>query len=305
MIMKHLQPILFAMVAGMLLISCFSSKKAQIQDVLHQATSVQQADQKILDDTRAKVDDRLKIEAIDPNIADSIRFKIGRYALDLDSMKNAVSFIDEKINASRRAYKTNKVKIDSSFALIDRYKSRSNYRLRRFTMINESLDIIINQQHMFDLAAFFGPGKYEIPDDRKSVAEKSFSPLIDSLVAFYNRYADIDKKATLVILGYADGAGFNTESEIYPVLIEMLKDSTASKEKLNQKLSELRAINIGNLMEVSLEKKIPNYKVIKPIDFFFVESGKGEEYPSRKITDYKTDDERRRVVLLFWNILPK
>jgi hypothetical protein len=220
-------------------------------------------------------------------------------------MKRAVAFIDEKINTSRRAYRTNKVNIDSSFALIDRYKSRSNYRLRRFTMINESLDIIINQQHMFDLAAFFGSGKFEIPDDRKSVAEKSFSPLIDSLVAFYNRYADVDKKATLVILGYADGAGFNTESEIYPVLIEMLKDTTASKEKLNQKLSELRAINIGNLMEVSLEKKIPNYKEIKSIDFFFVESGKGEEFPSKKVSDYKTDDERRRVVLLFWNILPK
>ncbi len=303
--MKNLRTILFTGLASILLISCFSSKKTQIQEVLNQATNVQLADQKILDDTRAKVEDRLKMEAIDSNIADSIRYKIGKYALDLDSMKSAVVFIDEKINTSRRAYKTNKVSIDSSFALIDRYKSRSNYRLRRFTMINESLDIIINQQHMFDLAAFFGPGKYEIPDDRKSVAEISFSPLIDSLVAFYNRYADVEKKATLVILGYADGAGFNMESEIYPVLIDMLKDSTASKEKLNQKLSELRAINIGNLMEVSLEKKIPNYKEIKSIDFFFIESGKGEDYPSKKVTDYKTDDERRRVVLLFWNILPK
>ena len=303
--MKHIRTILITCMACVLLSSCFSSKKARIQDVLLQASNVQLGDEKILNDTRAKVDDRLKIEAIDPNIADSIRFKLGRYALDLDSMKKAVAFIDETINTSRRAFKTNKVRIDSSFALIDRYKSRSNYRLRRFTMINESLDIIINQQHMFDLAAFFGSGKYEIPDDRKSVAEKSFSPLIDSLVSFYNRYADVEKKATLVILGYADGAGFNTESEIYPVLIEMLKDSTASKEKLNQKLSELRAINIGNLMEVSLEKKIPNYKAIKPIDFFFVESGKGEEYPSKKVTDYKTEDERRRVVLLFWNILPK
>lgn len=303
--MKLLRSILFTCMASVLLIACFSSKKIQIREVLNNAIIVQQTDQKILDDTRSKVDDRLKVEAINPNIADSIRFKIGKYSLDLDSMKNAVSYIDEKINISRRAYQTNKPKIDSSFALIDRYKSRSNYRLRRFTMINESLDIIINQQHMFDLAAFFGPGKYEIPDDRKPVAEKSFSPLIDSLVSFYNRYADVDKKATLVILGYADGAGFNTESESYPMLISMLNDSTASKEKLNQKLSELRAINIGNLMEVSLEKKIPNYQAIKPIDFFFIESGKGEEYPSKKITDYKTDDERRRVVLLFWNILPK
>ena len=74
---------------------------------------------------------------------------------------------------------------------------------------------------------------------------------------------------------------------------------------MNQQLSEWRAVNIGNLMEYSLEKKIPNYTNIKAIEFLFVEKGKGEDFPSKKVADYKTDDERRRVVLLFWNILPK
>ncbi len=285
--------------------SCFSSKKAQIKKVLALETALELADQKIVDDTKFKVEERLRSEVIDSNIAENIKSKIARYSADIDSFKNAITFIDEKVSTSRRSYVRNRNGIDSSFAMIDRYKSRSNYRLRRFIMINESLDIIVNQQHMFDLAAFFGPGKYEIPDDKKDIAEKSFSPLIDSLVSFYNRYTDVEKKATLVIFGYADGNGFNPESEIYSTLVNLLNDSTASKEKLNQKLSELRAVNIGNLMELSIEKKIPNYKNIKAIDFFFVEKGKGEEYPSKKVTDYKTDDERRRVVLLFWNILPK
>lgn len=284
--------------------SCFSAKKTRIKETLLQETQLQQADQKIAEDTRAKVEDRLKREAIDSNIADSIQAKISRYSADLDSFKNAIRFIDEN-SSQRKAFRKNRNQIDSSFALMDRYKSRANYRLRRFTMINESLDIIINQQHMFDLAAFFGPGKYEIPSDKQTIAEKSFSPLIDSLVAFYQKYADVDKKATLVIFGYADGNGFNQESEIYTTLVTMLNDSTATKQALNQKLSELRAVNIGNLMELSIEKKIPNYKEIKAIDFLFVQKGKGEEYPSKKVTDYREDDERRRVVLLFWNILPK
>lgn len=284
--------------------SCFSAKKTRIKETLLQETQLQQADQKIAEDTRAKVEDRLKREAIDSNIADSIQAKISRYSADLDSFKNAIRFIDEN-SSQRKAFRKNRNQIDSSFALMDRYKSRANYRLRRFTMINESLDIIINQQHMFDLAAFFGPGKYEIPSDKQTIAEKSFSPLIDSLVAFYKKYADVDKKATLVIFGYADGNGFNQESEIYTTLVTMLNDSTATKQALNQKLSELRAVNIGNLMELSIEKKIPNYKEIKAIDFLFVQKGKGEEYPSKKVTDYREDDERRRVVLLFWNILPK
>lgn len=287
------------------LVSCYGSKKTQMNQLIQQADSIQKAEVKIVEDTKQKVEDRLKSEDIDTEIADSIKAKINKFSNDLDSFKNAINFIDSKINTSRWSYVNNKTKIDESFGLIDRYKSKSNYRLRRFTMINESLDIIVNQQHMFDLAAFFGPGKYDIPEDKKVIVEKSFSPLIDSLVKFYNKYGDVDKKATLVILGYADGSGYSPESEIYKSIIEKLNDSTATKEKMNQQLSEWRAINIGNLMEISIEKKIPTYKDIKSIDFLFVEKGKGEEYPSKKITDYKTEDERRRIVLLFWNILPK
>ena len=285
--------------------SCFSTKKAQLQETLSSATTIEQTDTKIVADTKSKVEARLKSEVIDSEIADSIKQKIGKYTVDLDSFKNAIAFINEKISTSRRDYKNNRSKIDSSFGLIDRYKSRANYRLRRFTMINESLDIIVNQQHMFDLAAFFGPGKYEIPVEKRPIAEQLFSPLVDSLVGFYNKYADVEKKATLVILGYADGSGFNPDSDIFKTLVEKLNDSTATKESMNQKLSEWRAMNIGDLMEYSIEKKIPNYTAIKSIDFLFVEKGKGEEYPSKLVNDYKTDDERRRVVLLFWNILPK
>lgn len=288
-----------------ILASCFSTKKAQLKETLSSATTIEQTDTKIVADTKSKVEARLKSEVIDAEIADSIKQKIAKYTNDLDSFKNAIAFINEKISTSRRDYKTNRSKIDSSFGLIDRYKSRANYRLRRFTMINESLDIIVNQQHMFDLAAFFGPGKYEIPAEKRPIAEQLFSPLVDSLVGFYNKYADVEKKATLVILGYADGSGFNPDSDIFKTLVEKLNDSTASKESMNQKLSEWRAINIGDLMEYSIEKKIPNYTSIKSIDFLFVEKGKGEEFPSKLVNDYKTDDERRRVVLLFWNILPK
>ena len=287
------------------LVSCYGSKKAQMNQVIQKADAEGKAEEKIVEDVKKKVDDRLNEEKIDAAIADSIKAKIARYSTDLDSFKNAIKFIDSKINTSKWSYTNNKTQIAESFGLIDRYKSNSNYRLRRFTMINESLDVIVNQQHMFDLAAFFGPGKYDIPEDKKDIAEKSFSPLIDSLVKFYNKYADVEKRATLVILGYADGSGFSPESDIYKSIVEKLNDSTATKEKMNQQLSEWRAINIGNLMEYSIEKRIPNYKEIKAIDFLFVEKGKGEEFPSKKVADYKTDDERRRVVLLFWNILPK
>ncbi len=272
-----------------------------MNQLIQLADAVQKAETKIINDTKQKVEDHLKSEDINAELADSIKAKIAKYSTDLDSFKNAINFTNSKINTSRSTYVNNKIQISESFRLIDRYISKSNYRLRRFTLINESL----NQKYMFDLAAFFGPGKYDIPEDKKDIAEKLFSPLIDSIVNLYNKYADVDKKATLVILGYADGSSFSPESGMYKSIVEKLNDSTATKEKINQKLSEWRAINIGNLMEYLIEKKIPNYKDIKAIDFLFEEKGKGEEYPSKRVTDYKTDDDRRRVVLLFWNILPK
>jgi len=33
--------------------------------------------------------------------------------------------------------------------------------------------------------------------------------------------------------------------------------------------------------------------------------GQGEEYPLPYITDYRDDDERRRIVLCYWSVLPE
>lgn len=32
--------------------------------------------------------------------------------------------------------------------------------------------------------------------------------------------------------------------------------------------------------------------------------GRGEEFPNPSVRDYKTDDERRRVVNVYWSLLP-
>ena len=37
----------------------------------------------------------------------------------------------------------------------------------------------------------------------------------------------------------------------------------------------------------------------------FFKNGKGEEYPNKKIKNYMLDDERRRIVIIYWNALPK
>ena len=73
--------------------------------------------------------------------------------------------------------------------LLDSLQKQSDVyasRLALYFMIKDGLNVADFKQ--FDLAAFFGPGKYLIPEDKVDIAALSFTPLIDSLMLFSNKY---------------------------------------------------------------------------------------------------------------------
>jgi outer membrane protein OmpA-like peptidoglycan-associated protein len=157
---------------------------------------------------------------------------------------------------------------------------------------------------LFSLAAFFGPGKYIIPEDKDQLAVQSFSPIIDSLINFSNRYSTVNRTATLVILGFADGAGFDTTSELYDTLITLAGKSEATKQELNQKLSELRAKELIKKLTTSFLQKAGSFQDPDKLKIEYLGQGKGEEFPLTSIKNYQDDDERRRIVLCYWVVLP-
>lgn len=283
-------------------VSCYHSKKASITKQVEAAKILNEAENKKLAALDQKKNDKLNDEKINDTISLNISKKLDGYKLKSDSISAAINFIDSVLK-TKNLFKANKTGIKNKLRIIDNYYKDSVKRVRRLEMIDEGLNIA--EQHLFNLAAFFGPGKYEIPADKHSEAEKSFSPILDSFANFYTKFKDVDRFATLIVVGFADGTGFNKESATYKTLTALLNDSLATKEVINGKLSQLRAKNIANFMEVIFSQKIPDYKAVQKADFIFLESGKGESYPSKKITDYTPNDERRRIVLLFWNILPK
>jgi outer membrane protein OmpA-like peptidoglycan-associated protein len=295
---------LFILAISILATSCSSSKKnrAALSKKMAAAKSAQQGDAAMLEAMRRKKEEKVAEEKIDSVINIAVSEKINSYKKKLDSVAGALNFIDSAIT-SGKLFRKNKAAIKTSLQLVNNYTADSRLRLMRFAMIDEGLNIA--QQYLFNLGAYFGGGKYEIPADKLEQAQQSFSPILDSISNFYNRYNEVGRFATITVLGFADGTGFNKEGQTYKTLIAILKDSLATKEMINQKVSELRAKNMADVMETILAKKIPNYANIRTLDFLFLEIGKGEAYPSKKITDYTVNDERRRVVLLFWNILPK
>ena len=48
------------------------------------------------------------------------------------------------------------------------------------------------------------------------------------------------------------------------------------------------------------EKRL-NLPATSSLNARFFKTGKGEEYPDKKIKDYQVDDVRRRIVVIYWN----
>jgi hypothetical protein len=241
------------------------------------------------------------------NIPDTIKFEINKrldsYTKKNDSVADYILFIKERLASSRSFRRAYIDSIQPKIAYLEQHDKNSGLQIYKLNMIDESLDWA--KQNKFELAAFFGPGKYIIPEDKYPQAIALFTPVIDSLILFSNKHASVKRTAYIVTLGFADAAGFNTESDTYKALIDSLKNPSPEKAILNRLLSHWRADEIGNLLDHSLlQQKAVQFKNIETAIFKIFNDGKGEEYPSKKIKDYTPEDSRRRVVLIFWSVLP-
>ncbi len=284
-----------------MLTSCLGAKKAGMRKVAATAAAIQAADEAKLANISGEKNEKLESGKIDSTIFANINAKLVTYRKLQDSVTTAINQI-QLAASNKKVFRKSLGELEEKKLFLQAFIDSAGIRLRRFNLISDGLDVA--EQHEFDLAAFFGPGKYKIPEDKIDIAHKSFAPIVDSLINFYNKYPDLDKTATLIILGFADGQGFSEESEFYQEMSAQNAGAAVPKEFLNMRLSALRAEELGNTMEIVLKRNIDKYEERKT-DFSFVEKGKGENFPNAKITNYSEVDERRRIVLLYWNILPK
>ncbi|MFN8289268.1 MAG: hypothetical protein U0U70_03305 [Chitinophagaceae bacterium] len=189
-----------------------------------------------------------------------------------------------------------------ALAMLRDYYKRSKERISLYLIIEDGLNIA--NYHQYDLAAFFGPGKYTIPPEMAGSAEASFEPLIDSLVLFANKYSGKKRTVSLVILGFADGTGFSNTSPLTAALKQLMGTNGASREEMNRKLSELRAEEICKQLVALYYKRSAAFADRENLKIEYNYQGKGEVYPQPNIKDYVTDDPRRRIVLCYWLVLP-
>jgi len=289
--------------AAVFISSCVGNKKiAAAKNKLKVIEEQIQKENTEIKNISKQADVKLQANRIDSNILSRIEGRLAKSAAQLDASQIQANQLNEILKdkkSTRKNYKT------IVLPLLDSLQKQSDLfaqRLALYVMIKDGLNVADFKQ--FDLAAFFGPGKYLIPEDKADIAALSFSPLLDSLIRFSNKYSQYPRTATLIILGFADGTGINPGGELYYTLLDELRKPQAGKEELNQKISELRAKELIKQMTGLYLKKASGFNEVEKLKIEYIGQGKGEALPISGIKDYTVDDERRRIVLCYWVVLP-
>lgn len=239
---------------------------------------------------------------LDSIINSRIQARLKKAKTGLDSVNAIIESINQLL-ASKKEFRNNyRTVILPALLNLENYRKLYNIRQQAYLMLEDGLDI--TNYTLFDLAAFFGPGKYQIPEESIELATKSFAPMVDSVIKFSNKYKELPRKASLVILGFADGTGFAAGSELYNTLTGMMGKTEAANPELNQKLSELRAAELVKMLSRQFVIRDKNLENKETFAVEYLQQGKGEQYPIPTIKDYRVDDERRRIVLCYWAVIP-
>jgi len=70
-------------------------------------------------------------------------------------------------------------------------------------------------------------------------------------------------------------------------------------------LSELRAENLRVFLNRIVAERSTEFLNYQTLTFENIKRGMGETLPDPTIKDYREDDERRRIVLCYWSVLPE
>lgn len=165
-------------------------------------------------------------------------------------------------------------------------------------LVNRNMVVKLDQDVLFE------PGKYSVDPSQVETISKLFEPAAKEIDLFTKKYPDFPLSLVITSKGYADATGIGEGSALYRDLKERLSMSTKDPDskELNKELSKARAEAVRNLFKKFADSRSDNQIFLSKVLHLY--EGKGEALPDPKVTDYKINDPRRRIVLLFWSVFP-
>ena len=192
--------------------------------------------------------------------------------------------------------------VDSLTARVKQMTEEAKTNLDNLSLINNLLST--NTFTQLNTASVFGPGEFIIDAVNNPSATDPFKKVADDMLAFAAKFPNKKLNGTFIVLGYADGQQIAQGSGLDSTLRLSMGVETATGPQLNKELSRLRAKSVTEVLKGIVAQKTSGIETYKNLTVDYLPQGRGEDFPNSKIKDYKEDDERRRVVFVYWSILP-
>ena len=190
---------------------------------------------------------------------------------------------------------------DEAVAYLNKVKQAYSKELNNIIFLDDLFKA--STFNRLNTAAFFGPGEYQLTDSATEQAARVMQQIVKGAFDFSVKYKDRKLRAMFIVLGYADEQEIGEGSELYKDLVTGMSTKTPDRKQLNTELSNRRASAIKSVLRNKYRSVFPsteNYLFSSS----FIATGKGEMLPPGNFKDLQPIDERRRVVLLYWSILP-
>jgi hypothetical protein len=283
-------------ISALVFYSCSGSQKAQSRRSAIQAIDNQLEEHKR---TLGKLDmqrkEKQELNQIDDTASSRIQKFISRAQAEIDTTVKRNILLIGDTEVDREDW--NKLKK----ALTQSQKSLKNIT-DKVSFINDLLKR--NTVVKLDQDVIFRPGQYEVSPEVAAAIGNFFEPAARQIDTFIKKYPSFPLSLVITAKGYADGTTISESSALYRDLKQRLRlqtDQPTNKE-LNKELSSARAQKVISLFQQFTTDRSGKGEGIRNILYLY--EGKGETFPNPKISDYKVDDPRRRVVLLFWSVFP-
>lgn len=285
-------------IAACFLVSCLPQKKVgSSKKELGSINSQLQENNSKLMALNAERLDKEKHNEIDDTANSRIQKFINRTKNEIDTqIKNNTILIGETV-----VEKSDWDRLRAALSFSRNSAKRLNDKILFLNdLISRNLVVRLDQDVLFE------PGKYQVSPTVAKTISKQFEPAVKEIDIFTKKYPEFPLSLVITAKGYADAttiaAGTPLYSELREKLMKLSSQEPDSKE-LNKQLSRERAESVKTLFQSFATGSNTN-EIFKTKVLYLFE-GKGENLPDPKIDDYKLNDPRRRVVLLYWSVFPE
>jgi len=289
--------LLFALVIVMNLASCLPQKEVTSSKTELTTINKQLGENNV---TLKELDDRRNNKENQNEIDDTANARIKQF---IDKTKTE---IDNLVN--KNSIVIGETVVDKNDW--DRLKKTLSFTRSSAKTINDKilfLNDLINRNMVvkLDQDVLFEPGKYSVAPSVVETIGKLFEPAAKEIDLFTKKYPDFPLSLVITAKGYADATTIAEGSSLYRELKDRLSMSNKDPDSkaLNKELSMARAEAVKMLFQKFAASRGDNQIFSSKV--LYLHQGMGESLPDPKLSDYKTNDPRRRVVLLFWSVFPE